>query len=58
VAIRLLDSRGSVLRQGQYQGVAGMNTFTVDGSGLPPSVYFVQIVLADKVTVKKVFCAR
>ena len=34
------------------------NTFTVDGSGLPPSVYFVQIVMADKVTVKKVFCAR
>jgi len=58
VAIRLLDSRGSVLRQGQYPGVAGMNTFTVDGSGLPPSVYFVQIILADKVTVKKVFCTR
>jgi hypothetical protein len=58
VAIRLLDSRGSVVRQGQYQGVSGLNTFTVDGSGLPPSVYFVQIVMADKVTVKKVFCAR
>lgn len=58
VAIRLLDSRGSVLRQGQYQGVAGLNAFTVDGSGLPPSVYFVQIILADKVTVRKVFCSR
>lgn len=58
VAIRLLDSRGSVLRQGQYQGIAGLNAFTVDGSGLPPSVYFVQIILADKVTVRKVFCSR
>lgn len=58
VAIRLLDSRGSVVRQGQYQGVSGLNTFTVDGSGLPSSVYFVQIILADKVTVKKVFCTR
>lgn len=58
VAIRLLDSRGYVLRQGQYQGVTGMNAFTLDGSGLPPSVYFVQIILADKVTVKKVFCTH
>jgi len=58
VAIRLLDSRGTVLRQGQYQGVTGLNTFTIDGSGLPPSVYFVQIVLADEITVKKVFCTR
>jgi len=58
VAIRLLDSKGSVLRQGQYQGVAGTNTFTINGSSLPPSVYFVQIVLADKVYVRKVFSSR
>jgi Secretion system C-terminal sorting domain len=58
VVVRLLDSKGSLLRQGQFQGVAGLNNFTVDASGLPPSVYFVQIVLADKVTVRKVFCTR
>lgn len=58
VVIRMLDSKGSVLRQGQYQGVSGMNSFAIDGSGLPASVYFVQIVLADKVYVKKVFCTR
>ena len=58
VAIRLLDSKGSVLRQARYEGVSGTNTFTIDGSALPPSVYFVQIVLADKVYVRKLFSTR
>jgi hypothetical protein len=58
VVIRLIDSRGSLLRQVQYQGNPGLNSFTVDGSGLPPAVYFVQIILADGVTVKKLFCTH
>jgi hypothetical protein len=56
VAIRLLDSKGMLLKQAQYQGVKGTNSLLVnDLSSLPPSVYFVQIVLADRVFVKKVF---
>ena len=56
IAIRLLDSKGMLLKQAQYQGVKGTNSLLVnDLSSLPPSVYFVQIVLADKVFVKKVF---
>jgi len=56
VAIRLLDSKGMQLKQAQYQGVKGPNSFLVnDLSSLPASVYFVQIVLADQVFVKKVF---
>lgn len=58
VFIRLIDSKGTVLRQARYQGVAGLNTFAIDGSALPPSVYFVQIVLSDKVFVRKVFSIR
>jgi len=59
VAIRLLDSKGMLLQQGQYQGVKGVNTFTVEGlAGLPVSVYLVQIVLVDQVFVKKVFNNR
>jgi len=56
IAIRLLDSKGMLLKQAQYQGVKGTNSLLVnDLSSLPPSVYFVQIVLADQVFVKKVF---
>ncbi len=56
IAIRLLDSKGLLLKQAQYQGVKGTNSLLVnDLSSLPPSVYFVQIVLADQVFVKKVF---
>lgn len=56
VAIRLLDSKGMLLKQAQHQGAKGINSFLVnDLSSLPPSVYFVQIVLADQVFVKKVF---
>ncbi|MBS1663962.1 MAG: T9SS type A sorting domain-containing protein [Bacteroidetes bacterium] len=56
VAIRLLDSKGMPLKQYQFQGAKGANSFLVTGlEGLPMSVYFVQIVLADQVFVKKVF---
>jgi hypothetical protein len=56
VAVRLLDSKGMLLKQARYQGVKGTNSFLVnDLSSLPPSVYFVQIVLADQVFVRKVF---
>jgi hypothetical protein len=56
IAIRLLDSKGMLLKQTQYQGVKGINSLLVnDLSSLPPSVYFVQIVLADQVFVRKVF---
>jgi hypothetical protein len=56
VAIRLLDSKGIALKQARYQGTKGVNSFVInDLSSLPSSVYFVQIVLADQVFVKKVF---
>ncbi len=59
VMIRVLDSRGSLQRQIQYQGVKGANSVVVDGlSSLPVSVYFVQIVLSDQVFVKKAFNTR
>jgi hypothetical protein len=56
IAIRLLDSKGMVLKQLQYEGGKGSNTVQVKGlSSLPVSVYFVQIVLPDQVFVKKIF---
>jgi hypothetical protein len=59
VSIRLLDSKGMLVQQGQYEGVKGLNTFTLDGlSSLPVSVYLVQIVLVDQVFVRKAFNNR
>jgi hypothetical protein len=59
VSIRLLDSKGTLVQQGQYEGVKGVNTFTLDGlSSLPVSVYLVQIVLVDQVFVRKAFNNR
>jgi hypothetical protein len=59
VSIRVLDSKGAVLRQVQVQGVKGTNAFDVDGlSGLPVSVYFIQVLLPDRVFVKKAFNNR
>jgi hypothetical protein len=59
VAIRLLDAKGMLVQQGQYEGVKGVNSFTLDGlSSLPVSVYLVQIVLVDQVFVRKVFNNR
>lgn len=56
VSIRLLDSKGAVLRQVEYAGVKGQNTLPLGGlSSLPVSVYFVQIVLSDHAFVRKVF---
>ena len=48
-----------LIRQSQYQGTQGTNSFEVDGlASLPVSVYFVQIVLTDQVLVKKLFNNR
>ena len=59
VAIRVLDSRGTLLRQIRYQGAKGANSIEVDGlSALPISIYFVQVVLPDQVFVKKAFNNR
>ena len=56
VAVRLLDSKGMLLRQAQYGGIKGANSFQLDGLGsLPISVYFIQIILPDQVFVRKVF---
>ncbi len=56
VSIRLVDSKGLVLRLVQYQASKGDNSLVVDGLGsLPVSIYFLQIVLADQVYVKKIF---
>ncbi|HTR31563.1 MAG TPA: hypothetical protein VMH27_19960 [Puia sp.] len=59
VVIRVIDGKGAVLRQVQAQGIKGPNAIDVNGlSGLPVSVYFVQVVLPDRVFVKKVFNNR
>ncbi|HVU99447.1 MAG TPA: hypothetical protein VHE34_29700 [Puia sp.] len=59
VSIRLLDSKGVLVQQGQYEGIRGVNTFTLEGlSSLPASVYLVQIVLVDQVFVRKAFNNR
>jgi hypothetical protein len=59
VTIRVLDCRGMLLKQGQYQGAKGPNTIEVDDlSALPVSVYFIQIVLPDQSFVKKAFNNR
>jgi hypothetical protein len=54
VTVRLIDSKGVLLRQGEYQCSNGMNTLQIGGlTSLPVSVYFIQIVLPDKVLVRK-----
>jgi hypothetical protein len=59
VAIRLLDSKGALLQVRQYEGAMGINAFDLEGlSGLPPSVYLVQIILTDQVFVRKIFNNR
>jgi len=59
VAVRLLDSRGMLLRQMQYQGVKGTNSVEVNGlSSVPVSIYFIQVVLPDQTFVKKAFNTR
>lgn len=55
LSIRLVDSKGMVLREGQYTGSKGDNLFHINNLGvLPVSVYFVQIVLPDRTIVQKV----
>jgi len=59
VFVRLLDSKGSLLRLANFAGVKGQNILTLPNlSALPVSVYFVQIVLADQTFVKKAFNRR
>jgi hypothetical protein len=59
VAVRVLDSRGMLLRQIQYQGIKGPNSIEVNGlSNLPVSIYFIQVVLPDQTFVKKAFNTR
>jgi len=59
VSIRVLDSKGAVLKQVQAQGVKGTNAIDVPGlSGLPVSVYFIQVLLPDRVFVRKAFNNR
>ncbi len=54
VGIRVLDSRGAVLRGVQFEGARGTNAFDVTGlSGLPTGVYIIQVILPDRVFVKK-----
>ncbi|MDP4149411.1 MAG: hypothetical protein Q8927_02585 [Bacteroidota bacterium] len=56
VSLRLLDSKGMLVKQAEYSAVIGVNIFQVNGlSTLPVSVYFVQVVMPDKVYVKKVY---
>ena len=56
ISVRLLDSKGMLLKQVQYAGSKGANVFQLDGLGaLPVSVYFIQILLPDQVFVRKVF---
>lgn len=55
LSIRLLDSKGMVVREGEYTGTKGDNLFQISNLGvLPVSVYFVQIALSDRIIVQKV----
>jgi hypothetical protein len=59
VTVRLLDSKGVLVKQEQFEGAKDLNSFTIGGlSSLPVSVYLVQIVLVDQVFVRKVFNER
>lgn len=59
VTVRVLDSKGAALRAVQFQGVRGTNAFDVnDLSGLPVGIYFIQVILPDRVFVKKAFNNR
>lgn len=56
ISLRLLDSKGVLLRQAEYEGMKGMNILLLGRLGsLPVSIYFIQIVLPDQVFVRKVF---
>jgi hypothetical protein len=56
ISFRLLDSKGLLLRQAEYGGIKGANSFQLNGlASLPISVYFIQILLPDQVFVRKVF---
>jgi len=56
ISLRLLDSKGMLLRQTEYGGFKGANTLQLGSLGsLPVSIYFIQIVLPDQVFVRKVF---
>jgi hypothetical protein len=56
IVVRLLDSKGMLLRQSAYGGVKGSNALQLGGLGsLPISVYFIQIISPDQVFVRKVF---
>jgi hypothetical protein len=59
VSIRVLDSKGAVIKQVQAEGIKGSNAIDVNGlAGLPVSVYFIQVILPDRVFVKKAFNNR
>jgi hypothetical protein len=56
ISLRLLDSKGMLLRQTEYAGFKGANTLQLGALGsLPISIYFIQIVLPEQVFVRKVF---
>jgi hypothetical protein len=56
ISLRLLDSKGMLLKKMEYAAEKGNTTVPLkDLSSLPPSVYFIQIVLPDQVFVQKVF---
>ncbi|HMH22034.1 MAG TPA: hypothetical protein VK563_09670 [Puia sp.] len=56
ISLRMLDNKGIVVRQMEYEASKGTNLFKIGSlSSLPVSVYFIQIVLPDQVFVKKVF---
>lgn len=59
VSIRVLDSKGAVIKQVQAEGLKGPNAIDVNGlADLPVSVYFIQVILSDRVFVKKAFNNR
>jgi hypothetical protein len=56
IAIRLFDSKGTLLKRSEYQGTRGNNLLTLGNlQSLPVSVYFIQVVLSDQTFVRKVF---
>ena len=56
VTIILSDNTGRVIQRRSYTGKKGQNTFELDDlSSLPPSVYFMQVMLPGKFFIQKAF---
>ena len=56
ISVVVTDITGVILRRKAYAGAKGQNVFEFDDlSTLPVSIYFIRVMLADKVFIQKVY---